>query len=824
MVSAYLSIMPIETEQLTMSSPPSSSVNRLKGSRIPTNQGNFSCPSTACFDGNLQPGLPQSSCRVEEDHSRLLDDKRQQSKSGLRSLFGLERSIRRPKNGNKTTGVGKLSLRAPALENHPSTDTPLPSPNTCQTAFSGSTLVSSNLSVDPAGIPETPNRTRGRSRSIKSSANKASWKPPPLCQAYPQAIKHSRLPLPVTASLTESILRPNGTGRKSAPGDAGNSSGNRQQANDSANDSPQIPRRKESRSTRRLRSSSRTGKKTEWTTKIYIFAAAGYLLQYSASGKFDRLPEKMMRLGPKSVAFASDVIPGKPLVLQVFQHFDEESMDTAVVNGGVPIFSRIGSYRPLSRWTRNFLLVFDSPEVMHSWLVALRMEIELSGGRKCEIAEPPDCSLHQQPDFERPARRHFDQLSELSRQSQRWENDSSMDYHSRRTSISCQSANRPSFTSYSDCHSARQIDELSVDGSENTYAFSKAQRSALDNSDSFSLLRVPGMSQPQDVASLARAQVRTPPPSPSQTHSPASPDVQLSRQPSTTPEVTGRCVSPAAPNFSVPSFSKKSPVRSGRQPPNSKYPQRLPTPLTISYPPHVPVSGDFMNNSAAFAAFPTPPHTPNLSPSIPSPVRKDSVDKLSTVSRDSSVKKKLAVSTSQDSLSEVAQRSTTPNGIVELRAQTPSRSPRVIVSTSPVPAHRNNINLSPPATPKDASFPGVPQRSRNPSLGRQPETSSTSESTSASRTTSRNGLTGLSMGPPTLPPPTCPLPRIPSVGQQPEPCPPAPSFRLCRSPTPKTSPETRKTSVKPTQYADDVGLSAKAMVIRKPTVHTVNVA
>lgn len=51
--------------------------------------------------------------------------------------------------------------------------------------------------------------------------------------------------------------------------------------------------------------------KVEWTRKIFILVTSGYLLQYASAGSFDRVPEKMMKLGKDSVAFASDAIPGK---------------------------------------------------------------------------------------------------------------------------------------------------------------------------------------------------------------------------------------------------------------------------------------------------------------------------------------------------------------------------------------------------------------------------------------------------------------------------------------------------------------------------------
>ena len=80
-----------------------------------------------------------------------------------------------------------------------------------------------------------------------------------------------------------------------------------------------------------------------------------YLLQYSGDGSFDRLPEKMMQLGKDSVAFASDVLPGKHWVLQISQAMDADGAPTADSRS---LFSRL-SFRGADyrRTTTSILLV-----------------------------------------------------------------------------------------------------------------------------------------------------------------------------------------------------------------------------------------------------------------------------------------------------------------------------------------------------------------------------------------------------------------------------------------------------------------------------------
>lgn len=103
-----------------------------------------------------------------------------------------------------------------------------------------------------------------------------------------------------------------------------------------------------------------------------------------------------MQLGKDSVAFASDVIPGKHWVLQISQAIDSDGTPAADSRS---LLSRLAfrgaDYR---RTATSLLLVLDSAEDLDSWLAVVRREIESLGGKKLlsETGKPkPDEKVHQ---------------------------------------------------------------------------------------------------------------------------------------------------------------------------------------------------------------------------------------------------------------------------------------------------------------------------------------------------------------------------------------------------------------------------------------------
>lgn len=197
------------------------------------------------------------------------------------------------------------------------------------------------------------------------SSQRAAWDPPPLFQAYPQAIRHVQLPACTLSA--EAIIRMYGP-KASSYGFATIG------AEDAAGDKTEKTKKRHRRNT------SASSFKGDWTTKIYVLVTSGYLLQYAGEGSFDRLPEKMLHLGKDSAAFASDVIPGRHWVLQVSSVMDPAGATAAPSSS---IFSRL-PFRGVveKKQSSNFLMVFESAEDMEGWIVVLRREIEALGGKK----------------------------------------------------------------------------------------------------------------------------------------------------------------------------------------------------------------------------------------------------------------------------------------------------------------------------------------------------------------------------------------------------------------------------------------------------------
>lgn len=200
-------------------------------------------------------------------------------------------------------------------------------------------------------------------RPQASPGTLASWEPPPLFKAYPQAIKHSHLPA-CTASA-DAILKLH-------------KSGFSQTGLDMTEEIAMEKHEKGRKKHRRNNSNSNSSLKLEWTTKVFVLVTSGYLLQYTGSGTFDRLPEKVLHLGKDSAAFASDVIPGRHWVLQVCSVSEPD-------RGAAPpssLFSRLPFKVQERRQTSNMLMVFEGAEEMDRWITTLRREIEALGGRK----------------------------------------------------------------------------------------------------------------------------------------------------------------------------------------------------------------------------------------------------------------------------------------------------------------------------------------------------------------------------------------------------------------------------------------------------------
>lgn len=378
------------------------------------------------------PPMHISTGTEEESRIPLKPNKlqRRESKGGLRGMF----------TRNKT----EKSIVSPVLEEAPpSATTEKSMRSVAESTLARSISIKRTISV-PAAAPMTPvtpaqptnkpSRMNLRSKSVKHSKptptpskaspkstkssskpptrSSAAWDPPPLFQAYPQAIKHAQLSASTLSA--DSIIRISNHKRNNSLRDELSqtaASGDRQGQTAAA-------KKAERARSRHRRQVSGSISKSDWTQKIFVLVTSGYLLQYSGDGSFDRLPEKMMQLGKDSVAFASDVIPGKHWVLQISKAMDADGTPAADSRS---LFSRLtfrgADYR---RTATSLLLVLNSAEEMDSWIAVVRREIEALGGKKhvSETGKPkPDDKVMQlkaQPSHRYLVQRDPDQFSNPS--------------------------------------------------------------------------------------------------------------------------------------------------------------------------------------------------------------------------------------------------------------------------------------------------------------------------------------------------------------------------------------------------------------------------
>ncbi|TQS37746.1 hypothetical protein Golomagni_01769 [Golovinomyces magnicellulatus] len=231
------------------------------------------------------------------------------------------------------------------------------------------------------------------------------WEIPPLFQAYPQAIKHcclSALTMSAEQILNSDSRQTKILCERIATLDQ------KYSLNRSNVCSEQVTFdhvAESSFSQRRYhRKSNKSFSTAEWTQKIFVLVTSGYLLQYSGSGRFDRMPEKSMQLGKDSVAFACDAIPGKHWVLQVSQSMNSEGHS---LSNSKSLFSRLDPRSTGHRRTvKSFLLVFDCAEELETWISVLRRVIKSITVRqqKPETQRPFELEMQiplTQPPFQR---------------------------------------------------------------------------------------------------------------------------------------------------------------------------------------------------------------------------------------------------------------------------------------------------------------------------------------------------------------------------------------------------------------------------------------
>ncbi|KAF2451131.1 hypothetical protein P171DRAFT_348908 [Karstenula rhodostoma CBS 690.94] len=317
------------------------------------------------------------------------------------------------------------------------------------------------------------------------------WQPPPLFQAYSQSVRYATVQACVYSP--DALIRTQSQ-RQQAESMRERMDSHRDLATTLETGSEQ---RKLEKTHKRLDSILHST--PQLINKIYVLVTSGHILQYAGEGPFDRLPEKVLRLGKDSAAFASDLIPGKHWVLQILHSANEDG--TAGESPKHSLLDRLRISAPARRDASSFLLVMESAEEMESWMMTVRKEIENLGGKKssCEssrnsasIDESPEKTSIERPHQRPSVKRGSSRLTSITPvdsplQSQysdsprivtsNWENDrketaasivDSASSQSSPPSLQRQSVEAPSITTSRDSHEQIQLDQL-VEGSRYSY-------------------------------------------------------------------------------------------------------------------------------------------------------------------------------------------------------------------------------------------------------------------------------------------------------------------------------------------------------------------
>ncbi|KAI2671807.1 hypothetical protein CBS147355_8450 [Penicillium roqueforti] len=727
--------------------PDPPSIGERRGHRLAPLQTNFSRPAAQKRVQRPRPTEYPSTNGSEGPVPLQSHVKRQSSKTSLRNLFGHKSSRADPK-------LEEIMEAQPEPQTAILLETALsPSTMSPRTIDSNPTITSPTIASATERSRATLKYTRSKPEPDPSSQEQYGWKPPPLFQAYPQSTKHDCLPAPALSA--DSILRLHATTTRSSTDDNPANPLEQDEAADAAR------KKREQKQKKHLRTLSGTINKADWTQKVYVLATTGYILQYAGEGKHDRLPERMLLLGPKSVAFASDAIPGKHWVVQVSHNPTTD--DSAVPEPPKHRFARFGFHKHTSRrFARNFLLVFDNPEDMISWLAAIRAEIEKRGGRKFTQEKQSDedtmPQLRSKSSVRQMVKKDPHRISSLFLQPQTLQSPAEDEdgqsvggatWQSRRSSYV--SVNRRSIIeSRSGSVSTGRTDATNpTNGSASVVSDIHSSSFTTSNIPNSPPLGTDAFRPDEPVPEeLDRVYTRTPPasvhgkrqslyvPLPSQPPPIADfTEEPQAHHPPAIPEALIRSASPPAPNFSVPSFSKKFVPRSG------------PIPVSHASPPSsLNAFSRHVDTDPNISAFASPPQSPTFS--VASSRYTDS----------SEPKRILRPSNSEDALTKAVRSAQ--------NAKNFSRAPSTAPPTCPLPDPRASSRpLSlvgrPSMSRKGASASQVPPPA-DPIPRKRVSTMypNNQDGPSMLRRKSMPGL-GLSIGPPSAPPPNCPLPKLP---------------------------------------------------------------
>ncbi|KAF2797007.1 hypothetical protein K505DRAFT_207367, partial [Melanomma pulvis-pyrius CBS 109.77] len=322
-----------------------------------------------------QPATPLSNPTLTKPAPKL---ERASSKMSLFNLFS------RPKveKARGHTEVGLAVPMAPPPPKPAPVSTPKSSlrlntpPQVQQVHRSRSSQILRPMSMRPASVKRPP----------------GNWDPPPLFQAYPQSIKY--------ATLQACVFSPDALLRTQSQRKQYDILRERMDSHRDLSTTLEATAetKKLEKSHKRLISNSVLNQPApHLTNKVYVLVTSGYVLQYSGDGPFDRQPEKVLKLGKESAAFACDLIPGKHWVLQISQSANEDG--TVSVGPKNSLLSRLRLQNAsVKRAATSFLLVLESAEEMDSWMTAVRKEIDNLGGMKSrEESIRESSSLEESP-------------------------------------------------------------------------------------------------------------------------------------------------------------------------------------------------------------------------------------------------------------------------------------------------------------------------------------------------------------------------------------------------------------------------------------------
>ena len=320
-----------------------------RGVTLPPLQTTFQKPCQ-----RLQRPRPAQAAMIERDRQFIPVGNaalgRKSSKGGIFGLFtrnksytGL-RSQANPETINETGEKEKSKEKNGAVQLSVEADEVAP-------AVDGNCLAR-DINIVPARpvastSPDRKRSARGAARTKSFKKESTTWDPPPLFQAYPQAIKHSSLSSPPISG--DVILRHQRSRKNHAPASS------HATATVDTDDLSNPDSEKRSRGEKKRQRLHEVILNGQWAQKIYVLVTSGYILQYAGEGTFDRLPEKIMPLCKDSAAFASDVIPGKPWVLRVCQETSDED-DVCTPQESIPMFRRF-TFRNETR--RSVVCIFE---------------------------------------------------------------------------------------------------------------------------------------------------------------------------------------------------------------------------------------------------------------------------------------------------------------------------------------------------------------------------------------------------------------------------------------------------------------------------------